>query len=122
MMKTKYSNTICAAALPVTGLMLGGCGKSESSTAGTTSSAPQPATMPLVQVATVDWCKEHFMPESICVQCHPELGEDFKKKGDWCAEHNLPDSQCFKHHPELKDKFAAAFKAKYGKEPPTDNN
>ena len=52
------------------------------------------------------------MPESVCVQCHPDLAAAYKAKGDWCAEHGLPDSQCFKHHPELKEKFIAEFKAK----------
>jgi hypothetical protein len=36
----------------------------------------------------------------------------------WCKEHNRPDSQCFICHPELKEKFAAQYRAKYGKEPP----
>ena len=104
----------------LSGMLVAGCGKSETETAA--PAASKPATVPLVQTATVDWCKEHSMPESICVQCHPEMGDDFKKKNDWCAEHGLPDSQCFKHHPELKAKFAADFKAKYGKEPPTETN
>src|SRR6476660_3870341 len=111
---------IWLAAAVIGGLAVGGCGKSESDTAAAKPTTTKPATAPLVQVAVIDWCKEHLMPESICVQCHPELADAFKKKGDWCAEHNLPDSQCFKHHPELKEKFAADFKAKNGKEQPTD--
>jgi hypothetical protein len=66
----------------------------------------------------VDWCPEHGMPESICVQCNPELAAEYKKKGDWCDKHDRPDSQCFVCHPELKEKFAEEYRAKYGKEPP----
>jgi hypothetical protein len=66
----------------------------------------------------VDWRPEHGMPESICVQCNPALAAEYKKKGDWCEKHDRPDSQCFLCHPELKEKFAAEYRAKYGKEPP----
>jgi hypothetical protein len=34
---------------------------------------------------------------------------------------SVPESQCFKCHPELKQKFAAAYKDKYGKEPSAPN-
>jgi len=64
------------------------------------------------------WCKEHGMPEKICVQCHPELAGDYKKKKDWGKEHDRPESQCLICHPELKAKFAARYRAKYGIEPP----
>jgi hypothetical protein len=64
------------------------------------------------------WCDEHGVPESMCGQCDAKLAAAFKKKGDWCNEHDRPDSQCFIHHPELKEKFAAMYRAKYGKEPP----
>ncbi len=77
------------------------------------------ATQPLIPVAQlVDWCREHGMPESICVQCNTSLTAGFKEKGDWDEEHGLPKSQCFKCDPSLKQTFAAAFKDKYGKEPP----
>jgi hypothetical protein len=64
------------------------------------------------------WCKEHGMPEKICVQCDPNLAAAYKKKGDWCKEHERPESQCFVCHPDLKEKFAEEYRAKYGKEPP----
>ena len=82
--------------------------------------APAPAaTQPLVPVVAIaDWCKEHAMPESVCVQCNDSLAAGFKAKNDWCKEHSRPESQCFECHPELKEKFAAAYKEKYGKEPP----
>jgi hypothetical protein len=64
------------------------------------------------------WCDEHGMPEEVCAQCDSKLAAEFQKKGDWCKEHDRPDSQCFVCHPELKDRFAAQYRAKYGKEPP----
>lgn len=64
------------------------------------------------------WCDEHGVPEEICAQCSSKLAAEFKKKGDWCKEHDRPDSQCFICHPELKERFAAQYRAKYGKEPP----
>lgn len=81
---------------------------------------PKPATQPIIPITQIaDWCPEHSMPESICVQCNSSLAAAYKEKGDWDAQHNLPKSQCFKCDPALKDKFVAAYKAKYGKEPPT---
>lgn len=83
------------------------------------SEQPKPAPKPLIQPTQIaDWCPEHGVPESVCTRCNDSLTAGFKEKGDWCKEHNLPDSQCFVHHPELKEKFAAAYREKYGKEPP----
>ena len=53
-------------------------------------------------VATVDWCAEHRVPESECTLCHPELAETFKAKGDWCEGHGLPESHCRSCHPGIK--------------------
>jgi hypothetical protein len=115
-----------AAACAVTfGLVFAaGCEKKEAQTQPPSPSAPKaadatpaPATQPLIPVAT-DWCREHAMPESVCVQCHPDLAAGYKAKGDWDEEHKMPKSQCFKCDPSLQGKFAAAFKQKYGKEPP----
>src|SRR4051794_31932092 len=64
------------------------------------------------------WCVEHGMPEAECAQCNPKLAAKLKKEGDWCKKHNRPESQCVLCHPELKEKFAAEYRAKYGKEPP----
>jgi hypothetical protein len=64
------------------------------------------------------WCDEHGVPEEVCGQCSAKVAAEFKKKGDWCKEHDRPDSQCFICHPELKERFAAQYRAKYGKEPP----
>lgn len=64
------------------------------------------------------WCDEHGVPEGVCGQCNAKLAAEFKRKHDWCFEHDRPESQCFVHHPQLKEKFAAMYRAKYGKEPP----
>jgi membrane fusion protein, heavy metal efflux system len=45
-----------------------------------------------------DWCEEHGVPESQCVQCHPDLlpsGKDF----GWCKEHGV--ANCPLCHPEV---------------------
>src|SRR5215475_12500898 len=63
------------------------------------------------------WCDEHGVPEEVCGQCSAKVAKELKAKGDWCAKHDRPDSQCFVCHPELKEKFAAQYRAKYGKEP-----
>ncbi len=64
------------------------------------------------------WCGEHGVPEEVCARCDTSLVDDFKAKNDWCNEHERPDSQCFVCHPELEARFAAQYKAKYGKQPP----
>ncbi|MCE9531174.1 MAG: RND transporter [Planctomycetes bacterium] len=64
------------------------------------------------------WCKEHGVPEHDCAQCDAKVAAEYKKKGDWCKEHERPESQCFICNPKRAEKFAAAYKAKYGKEPP----
>lgn len=64
------------------------------------------------------WCPEHGVPEHVCALCDKKLVEDFKKKGDWCEEHARPESQCFLCNPKRAEKFAAEYRAKYGKEPP----
>ena len=45
-----------------------------------------------------DWCEEHGVPESQCVECHPDLlprGKDF----GWCKEHGV--ANCPLCHPEV---------------------
>lgn len=66
------------------------------------------------------WCIEHGIPEKDCSMCLPEadVKKRFKDKGDWCDEHDRAKSQCFKCDPKLREKFAALYRAKYGKEPP----
>src|SRR5438045_337574 len=35
-----------------------------------------------------DWCSEHSVPESACVECHPELMPKAKEYG-WCRIHGV---------------------------------
>lgn len=45
-----------------------------------------------------DWCEEHGVPESKCVECNPDLlpkGPDY----GWCAEHGVHN--CPLHHPDV---------------------
>src|SRR5262245_12561524 len=61
------------------------------------------------------WCTEHGIPEEECLMClHSE--DDLKKKGDWCDKHDYCKSQCFACDPKLKERYAAKYKAKFGKE------
>lgn len=64
------------------------------------------------------WCKEHGVPEHECARCDDKIAAQYKKKGDWCMEHDRPESQCFICNPKRAEKFAASYRAKYGKEPP----
>ncbi len=64
------------------------------------------------------WCAEHGIPEHLCSLCSEKVAAECKKKGDWCDKHDRARSQCFLCEPKLKEKFAAMYRAKYGKEPP----
>lgn len=64
------------------------------------------------------WCVEHGIPEHDCALCSAKAAAEYKKKGDWCKEHDRPESQCFLCDPKRAEKFAAQYRAKYGKEPP----
>jgi hypothetical protein len=63
------------------------------------------------------WCREHGIPEGECLMCKFSE-EELKKKGDLCEKHERAKSQCFKCDPKLREKYAAMYRAKYGKEPP----
>jgi hypothetical protein len=63
------------------------------------------------------WCDEHGLPESVCDQCSKKYREAEKAKGNWC-EHNRVKTSCFTCNPGLREKYAAEYKAKFGKEPP----
>ena len=55
----------------------------------------------LTGTATVtpdDWCAEHLVPDSECIECHPELLPKGKPFG-FCLEHGV--AECVIHHPEL---------------------
>ncbi|MGA2257381.1 MAG: efflux RND transporter periplasmic adaptor subunit [Thermoguttaceae bacterium] len=45
-----------------------------------------------------DWCEEHGVPESQCVECHPELLPQGKDYG-WCKEHGIQN--CPLCHPDV---------------------
>jgi cobalt-zinc-cadmium efflux system membrane fusion protein len=45
-----------------------------------------------------DWCREHNVPESECVECRPELMPKPPSKG-WCRIHGVPE--CVLCNPEL---------------------
>jgi len=64
------------------------------------------------------WCAEHGVPEEECSMCSAKVAKAFKEKGDWCEKHDRARSQCFICDPSLKEKYAARYRAKYGKEPP----
>ena len=64
------------------------------------------------------WCAEHGIPEDECSMCSAKVAKAFKEKGDWCEKHDRAKSQCFLCDPSLKEKYAAKYRAKYGKEPP----
>jgi hypothetical protein len=64
------------------------------------------------------WCDEHGVKEAECSMCNPKVAKACQIKGDWCKEHNRAKSQCFICSPELREKYAAEYRAKYGKEPP----
>lgn len=49
-------------------------------------------------VAAHDWCSEHLVPESQCIECTPELYPKAKPFG-FCREHGV--AECVIHHPEL---------------------
>lgn len=45
-----------------------------------------------------DWCEEHGVPESQCVECHPDILPKGKDYG-WCKEHGV--QSCPLCHPEV---------------------
>ena len=47
---------------------------------------------------TKDWCDEHSVPESICVECQVDLLPKREPFG-WCKVHGV--MECPEHHPEL---------------------
>jgi cobalt-zinc-cadmium efflux system membrane fusion protein len=47
---------------------------------------------------TEDWCQEHGVLESGCIECRPDLLPPLTDHG-WCREHGI--SQCPLHHPDI---------------------
>lgn len=56
------------------------------------------ALMGTTAVSADDWCAEHLVPESQCIECKPELFPKRKPYG-FCREHGV--AECVIHHPEL---------------------
>jgi cobalt-zinc-cadmium efflux system membrane fusion protein len=50
------------------------------------------------QAQPADWCDEHNVPDSECIECNPDLLPPDKDSG-WCKEHGV--HQCPLCHPEL---------------------
>lgn len=46
------------------------------------------------RIERLGMCKEHGVPEALCVKCKPYLKAAFIAAGDWCKEHDTPESQC----------------------------
>jgi thiol-disulfide isomerase/thioredoxin len=44
---------------------------------------------------------EHKVPAQVCTKHHPELVAQFQRAGDWCKPHGVPESQCLECHPDL---------------------
>lgn len=109
---------MCAMFLAGAMVAASGCGE-QATPKSETGSASSPA---VAQTKVHDhsgwWCDEHGIPEAECSMCSPKVAAACRKKGDWCDKHDRARSQCFLCEPALQDKFAAKYRAKYGKEPP----
>jgi membrane fusion protein, heavy metal efflux system len=46
------------------------------------------------RIEKLGMCREHGVPEALCVKCKPYLKAAFVAINDWCNEHNTPESQC----------------------------
>jgi cobalt-zinc-cadmium efflux system membrane fusion protein len=51
------------------------------------------------RIERLGMCKEHSVPEALCVKCKPYLKTAFVALGDWCAKHDAPESQCTQCNP-----------------------
>jgi cobalt-zinc-cadmium efflux system membrane fusion protein len=49
-------------------------------------------------VASDDWCSEHLVPESVCIECNTDLLPKSKEFG-FCTKHGV--NECVTCHPEL---------------------
>jgi len=47
------------------------------------------------------FCGAHGFAEAICAKCRPGIKVAFRSMDDWCDEHKLPESQCVQCDPEL---------------------
>lgn len=51
-------------------------------------------------------CKEHGVPEALCVKCKHYLKPAFVAVLDWCKEHDTPESQCLICNPGSAEEAA----------------
>lgn len=68
-----------------------------SQTAGVCAHNIDPVKCPFCDPSRVErlgMCKEHGVPEALCVKCEPYLKAAFIAALDWCKEHDVPESQC----------------------------
>lgn len=54
------------------------------------------------RVEKLGMCKEHGVPEALCVKCRPFLRPAFVAALDWCKEHDTPESQCLACNPDSR--------------------
>ena len=110
--------------LAVSVIVVGGCSNNAPKAEQTKKTAARDQEKPTqVEGKKVDdhsgwWCEEHGIPEAECSMCSAKVAKECKARGDWCEKHDRAKSQCFICDPSLKEKYAAKYRAKYGKEPP----
>jgi thiol-disulfide isomerase/thioredoxin len=57
-------------------------------------------TMSAAKTADAERC-QHKVPREVCTRCNPHLVAKFKAAKDWCVEHEVAESQCLECHPDL---------------------
>jgi hypothetical protein len=111
MMWTRRSGGVLLSAVAAVAVLSGGCGQAQ-------NKAQKEPDKEKSGDHSGWWCPEHGVPEKECSICQDDVAKACKAKGDWCDRHDRAKSQCFKCDPTLREKFAAQYRAKYGKEPP----
>jgi hypothetical protein len=112
-----WAGAVLLSAATAFALLAVGCGPSDKQ-AGTNPDTARAGQAEAKNDHSDWWCAEHGIPEKECSMCDEEVAKACKAKGDWCEKHNRARSQCFVCDPSLKEKYAARYRAKYGKEPP----
>lgn len=117
MTKTMFRSWACGLLIPVL-MALTGCGQEPAKTEQAKATTPDKAAAKKADDHSHWWCGEHGIPEEECSMCSAKYAKQCKANGDWCEKHDRAKSNCFVCDPSLKEKFAAKYRAKYGKEPP----
>ena len=105
----------CVPAFPLLALLVTGCG--QPAVVKTTPTNKEVAKTEPEGQHDGWWCPEHGLPEEVCDLCSKKYRAAEKAKGNWC-EHERVKTSCFKCNPGLQEKYAADYKAKFGKAPP----